>query len=105
MTALPPDALADLYRLVAELEQRLDSSFVAHDEAIARATAADAENGRLSNELSIARERQKASAEILGIIASASGDAEASLQRIAEITARLFDAASVSIRTVDGDDW
>ncbi len=105
MTALPPDALADLYRLVAELEQRLESSFAAHDEAIAQAAAADAENGRLINELSIARERQNASAEILSTIANASGDAEASLQRIAEITARLFDAASVSIRTVDGNDW
>ena len=35
MTALPPDAVADLYKLVAELEQRLDSSFAAHDAAIA----------------------------------------------------------------------
>ena len=36
MTALPPDAVADLYKLVAELEQRLETSFTAHDAAIAR---------------------------------------------------------------------
>ena len=31
MTALPPDVVADLSRLVAELEQRLEQSFAAHD--------------------------------------------------------------------------
>lgn len=105
MTALPSDAVADLYKLVAELEQRLESSFAAHDEAIARQAATDRENSRLINELSIARERQNASADILRTIASASGDAAASLQRIAETTARLFDAASVSIRIADGNEW
>src|SRR5882757_4568444 len=105
MTALPPDALADLYRLVAELEQRLESSFAAHDEAIARAAATAQENTGLRNQLDIARERQNASADILGTIANASGDAEASLQRIAETTAHLFGAESVTIRIVDGDDW
>ena len=105
MTALPPDAMADLYRLVAELEQRLESSFTAHDEAIARADATAQENARLRHELGIARERQNASADILGTIANASGDAEASLQRIAETTARLFDAASVAIRIADGNEW
>src|SRR3978361_400520 len=105
MTALPSDAVADLYKLVAELEQRLESSFVAHDDAIARQAATDAENTRLINELSSARERQNASADILGTIANASGDAEGSLHRIAETTARLFGAESVTIRIVDGDDW
>jgi hypothetical protein len=52
MTALPPDAVADLYKLVAELEQRLESSFAAHDAAIARQAATDAENTRLISELS-----------------------------------------------------
>src|SRR5258708_33459416 len=105
MTALPPDALADLYRLVAELEQRLESSFAAHDEAIARQAATARENAQLRSELGIARERQNASADILGTIANASGDAEASLQRIAETTARLFDAASVAIRIAEGGEW
>ncbi|MBR1295307.1 GAF domain-containing protein [Bradyrhizobium sp. AUGA SZCCT0042] len=105
MTALPPDAVADLYKLVAELEQRLESSFAAHDAAIARQAAMDAENGRLIHELSIARERQNASADILRTIASVSGDAEHALYQIAETTARLFDAASVTIRIADGDRW
>src|SRR5438034_9695074 len=105
MTALPPDAVADLYRLVAELEQRLESSFAAHDAAIARQTATDQENARLISELSIARERQNTSADILSTIANASGDAEASLQRIAETTARLFGASSVSLRVAVGDEW
>ena len=34
MTALSPDVVADLGRLVAELERRLEQSFAAHDEAI-----------------------------------------------------------------------
>jgi len=105
MTALPPDAVADLYKLVAELEQRLESSFAAHDAAIARAAVIAQENVRLQNELSVARDRQSASADILGTIANASGDAEVSLRRIAETTARLFDAASVTIRIADGNEW
>src|SRR3954468_6393597 len=105
MTALPPDALADLYKLVAELEQRLESSFAAHDAAIARAAATDQENGRLISELSIAHERQNASAEILRTIASAPGDAERALYQIAETCARLFDAPSATIHIAEGDGW
>ena len=105
MTALPPDAVADLYKLVAELEQRLESSFAAHDAEIDRAAATAEENARLRTELAVARERQAASADILGTISNAPGNAAASLQRIAETTARLFDAASVSIRIADGNEW
>ena len=105
MTALPPDAVADLYRLVAELEQRLESSFAAHDADIARQAATDAENGRLIHELSIARERQNASADILRTIASVSGDAEHALYQIAETSARLFDASSATIHIAEGDGW
>ena len=105
MTALPSDAVADLYKLVAELEQRLDSSFVAHDEAIARQAATDQENSRLINELSIARERQNASADILSTIANASGDAERALYQIAETSARLFGAPSATIHIANGDGW
>ncbi|MBR1210723.1 GAF domain-containing protein [Bradyrhizobium sp. JYMT SZCCT0180] len=105
MTALPPDAVADLYKLVAELEQRLESSFAAHDADIARHAATDAENGRLIRELSIARERQNASADILRTIASVSGDADRALHQIAETSARLFDASSATIHIAEGDGW
>jgi GAF domain-containing protein len=105
MTAPPPDAVADLYKLVAELEQRLESSFAAHDEAIARQAATDAENGRLIGELGIARERQNASADILSTIASTSGDAERALYQIAEASAHLFGAPSATIHIAEGDGW
>ena len=96
MTALPPDVVTDLSRLVAELEQRLESSFAAHDEAIAQQAATAQENARLRSELVIAREREAASADILRTISDMSGDAERSLPQIAEITARLFGASSVT---------
>jgi two-component system NtrC family sensor kinase len=105
MTALPPDVLADLNRLVAELEQRLDSSFAAHDAAIAQQAATAQENARLQNELSIARDRQNASAEILQSIANTSGDAEQALRQVAETTARLFGASSVTIRIARDGEW
>ena len=41
----------------------------------------------------------------LRAIASASGDAERSLQRIAEITEQLFGASSVSLLIADGERW
>src|SRR6202048_1236893 len=102
MAALPQDVVADLNRRVAELEQRLESSFAAHDEAIAQQAATAQENARLRNELGIARDRQSASADILRTIASASGDAERSLYQIAETTMRLFGAQSVTIQIAEG---
>jgi len=63
------------------------------------------ENARLLSELRSAQDRQTASAEILQAIASTSGDAERSLQQIAEITARLFAAQSVTIRIAEGEEW
>src|SRR6266851_318130 len=77
MTALPPDVVADL---------RL-------------------ENARLVSELRAARDRQTASAEILRTIASTSGDAERALQQIADATAQLFGASSVTLRIASGDEW
>src|SRR6202166_3632913 len=77
MTALPPDVVADL---------RL-------------------ENARLLTELRAARDRQAGSAEILRTIASAPGDAARSLQQIAETSARLFGAPSVSIQLVEDGEW
>src|SRR4030088_1659598 len=93
MTALPHDVVDDLTRLVAELEQRLESSFTAHDEAIAQRAATAEENARLRNELHTAQERQSASAEILRTIGNVSGDAGRALQQIADSASRrLFEA-------------
>src|SRR5260370_17396739 len=105
MTALPQDVVTDLNRLVAELEQRLESSFAAHDAAIAQQAATAQENARLQNELSISRDRQSASAEILRTIASMSGDAERSLYQIAETSVHLFGATSATIQIAEGDGW
>ncbi len=77
MTVLPKDAVAELRR----------------------------ENARLQAELGAARDRQNASAEILAAIAGASGDAEQSLKQIAETTARLFGASSVTLNIARGDEW
>jgi two-component system, NtrC family, sensor kinase len=77
MTALPEDVVADLRQ----------------------------ENARLSVELGTARDRQNATAEILSAIAGMSGDAERSLQQIAETTARLFGAPSATIHIAEGDGW
>jgi signal transduction histidine kinase len=76
-------------------------------EAISQDLEADLrrENARLLSELRSAQDRQAASAEILQAIARTSGDAERSLQRIAEITARLFGAESVTIKIAEGDEW
>src|SRR5664279_5438517 len=58
------------------------------------------QNARLFNDTKEALERQNASAEILRTIAAAPGDAGRSLQQIAETSARLFSAPSVSIQLV-----
>src|SRR6202048_3950137 len=77
MTALSPDVVADL---------RL-------------------ENARLLTELRAAQDRQPASAEILRAVAGTSGDAERALRQIAETTARLCGAPSVTMRIARGDEW
>jgi GAF domain-containing protein len=64
---------------------------------------ASAQIATLQVELRAARDRQVAGAEILRAIASTSGDADRALHRIAEISAQLFGAQSVTIRFV-GDD-
>src|ERR1700722_14088675 len=63
------------------------------------------ENARLRAEVHTARDRQNASAEILSAIASSRGNAEGVLQQIAETTARLFGAPSVSIQLVENGKW
>src|SRR5690242_5289733 len=63
------------------------------------------ENTRLEAELQAARDHQAGSAEILRTIASAPGDAGRSLQHIAETSARLFGAPSVSIQLAKDGEW
>jgi two-component system, NtrC family, sensor kinase len=77
MTALPQDMVTDLRRRIARLE----------------------------HELGTAHERQNGSAEILRAIAGTSGDAEKSLQQIAETTARLFGAPSVTLHIGGNGGW
>jgi GAF domain-containing protein len=62
-------------------------------------------NARLLSDLRTTRDRQAASAEILRAIASTPGDAERPLQQIAETTARLFAASSVTLNIASGDEW
>jgi len=66
------------------------------------------ENARLLEELntrnrdlSESLERQTATSEILRTIASSPAEAERALDKIAEVAARMFDAAGVNIRRVD----
>ncbi|QOZ73406.1 GAF domain-containing sensor histidine kinase [Bradyrhizobium arachidis] len=91
MTALPQDVATELHAKITELEQRLQAGI--------------AENDRLQSELDLSRERQKASAEILGTIGSTRGNAARSLQRIAETCGALFGAPSVSIRLAENGEW
>ena len=105
MTAVSEDATADLNRRVAELQQRLEVALFERDTAIERQTASALVNFRLQSELRATADRQDASTEILRTIASAPGDATRSLQRIGETTARFFNAAGVTIRIAEGDEW
>ncbi len=61
------------------------------------------ENTRLLKELRESLEGQTATSDILRVIAASLGDAEGSLHKIAETTARLFGAAGVSFRIAEGD--
>ena len=105
MTAVSEDATADLNRRIAELEQRLETALIERDAAIERQTASALVSFRLQSELRATADRQNASAEILHTISSAPGDAGRSLQQIAETSARLFGAPSVSIQLVKNGDW
>jgi two-component system, NtrC family, sensor kinase len=107
MTALPQDEVADLGRLVAELEQRLESSFVVYDEAIARQAALaqenarlQSENARLVTEAQEAQERQSATAEILELIASSPSDVQPIFDAIVKSAANLFGPCGATITTL-----
>ena len=61
------------------------------------------ENARLLSELRQSLERQTATADILRVIASTPEDSKRALDTIAETAARMFDAASVHFRRIEGD--
>jgi GAF domain-containing protein len=63
------------------------------------------ETTSLKRQLKAARMQQEASAEILRAVAKASGDVARPLQQIAETTARLFGAPSVSIQLAEGGEF
>jgi GAF domain-containing protein/HAMP domain-containing protein len=56
-----------------------------------------------THELSQALEQQTATSDILRVIASTPGDPKRALDTIAQTAVRMFDAANVGIRRVDGD--
>src|SRR5262249_27875011 len=61
------------------------------------------ENTRLLSELRQSLERQTATADILRVIASTPEDSKRALDTIAETAARMFNAASVHFRRIEGD--
>jgi GAF domain-containing protein/nitrogen-specific signal transduction histidine kinase len=63
------------------------------------------ENARLLTETRASLERQTATSDILRAIAAAPGEAEGTLRKIAETTARLFAASGVTIRIAEGDEY
>ena len=63
------------------------------------------ENARLIAETREALEQQTATSDILGAIAAAPGDADGTLRKIAETTARLFGAVGASFRIAEGDEF
>ncbi len=103
MTALPEDVVTDLYRLVAEMERRLESSFTAHDQAIAQQAATAAENARLRHELDTALARQAATADVLKVISRSTFDLQTVLQTLVESAAKLCSATMVNIWLRDGN--
>src|ERR1700752_549394 len=108
MATLPENmsvAIDELESAITEMESRLESAHAERDEAKTRQVGLAFENANLRRELVLARERQGASAEILEGIANLSGDADQLLHLIAETTARLFGAPSVTIRLADGEHW
>jgi GAF domain-containing protein len=109
MTALPENVVTDLYRLVAELEQRLESSFATHDQALAQRDAAAAENARLQdentrlfNETRQALERQSATSDILRVISQSPSDVQPVFEAIVLAAVRLIGCDFTAVMRCEG---
>ena len=87
----PAKPALDLKQQITELKRELA-------EALERQAASDRDRQQ-------SFERQAATSEILRAIVASPGEAEGTLRKIAETTARLFSAAGVSIRLVEGDEF
>ena len=72
--------------------------------AMENARLLEAVNSR-NRDLEQSLERQTATSDILRAIAASPGEAEGTLRKIAETTARLFSTAGVSFRMVEGDEF
>jgi GAF domain-containing protein len=103
MTSLPEDAVTDLYRLVAELEQRLESGFAAHDQTIAHRDAIAADNARLRDELNVSRARQTATSDILRVISQSPADVQPVFDAIVETAVALLGCDMVAVLHRDGN--
>ena len=83
--------------------------FTEHQIALLQSFAQQAvlaiENARLFNETKEALERQTATAEVLRTIASSPGNSDLSLRQIAETSARLFGAPSVTLFLAESGEW
>ncbi|HEV2547049.1 MAG TPA: GAF domain-containing protein [Stellaceae bacterium] len=89
----------------SEQEITLVKSFAAQAViAMENARLLEAVNDR-NRDLEQSLERQTATSDILGAIAASPGEAEGTLRKIAETTARLFSTAGVSFRMVEGDEF
>src|ERR1700722_8916078 len=102
MTALPDEQAADLYRLVAEFEQRLESSFTAHDQTIAQRDAIAADNARLQTELNVSRARQTATSDILRVISQSPTDVQPVFDAVVRSAVRLLGCDMVALLRCDG---
>src|ERR1700734_173006 len=103
MASLPDDQVADLYRLVGEVEQRLWSGFGAHAQPLPTRAAIAADNARLRDELNVSRARQTATSDILRVISRSPTDVQPVFDAIVETAVGLLGCDMVAVLHRDGN--